>query len=53
MKGSLAFDIDSENAIVGCTVTGTLKCPQISVPTSEDLKSIRNSLGGDLPLVPF
>ncbi len=46
------FEIDSENALVDCTLErwrGTL----FSVPISEDLKSIKNSLGGHLPLVPF
>ncbi len=46
------IDIDSENALVGCTLE-RWKVGVFSVPTSEDLKSIKNSLGGDLPLVLF
>ncbi len=59
MKGShLTPDIDLENAIVGSSCTlERWKVGVFSVPTSEDLKSIKNSSGGDLPgilpLVPF
>jgi hypothetical protein len=46
------FEIDSEHALVGCTLERFEVCV-FSVPISEDLKSIKISSGGYLPLAAF